>query len=644
MKDWKATGPDAIPVEYIKLYQESPEAAKKLTEMFQQVWRTKEAPQSWKNSIIEVIYKNKGSKDECGNYRGVSLLDHVGKVLLKIVTERLSKYAEAHGLLPEEQSGFRPKRSTVDMLYVVQMLQEFGRVKKVPLYFSFIDLTKAYDTVNRQLLWKVLAKAGIPQELIGLIKAFHDGTQACVRIEGEDSAYFSVNQGLRQGCVLAPLLFNLFFAAVLQVVKKRILADEATRNDLVTVKSGMKLDPWVVPTRKGGGVVENEKTLLTQLWSMLYADDAAIVSRSESGLVSMMTIIVETTAQFGMMVSENKTKIMYTARESELKTRRVTITVTAAGQSYEQVVQFTYLGTKLSEGGGVSVEIAQRSAKAWGKWHVRKKALYQNKGVRPGVKLEILKQEVIETLIYGCGAWTTNAKDMAHLNSVHYKLLIQTLELWKEKKKKSDRPRSYSSILKQYRLDSMETTVKLRRLKWAGSVMRMKDNRLPKIMMFGELAGVERSMGGQPSQWKTELLTDMIDFGLMEKEGNDASVGVYNAYKAKMWKDMLHLAEYPAKWKVTLIRGANHFMRKWHEKEELESAKRARKRAIEYIRFRVRVFNGWTTESAERVVIWKKFDEKWKEVQCEIRELGKKMQVEAETLREFLLQVRQVGE
>jgi hypothetical protein len=106
---------------------------------------------------------------------------------------------------------------------------------------------------------------------------------------------------------------------------------------------------------------------------------------------------------------------------------------------------------------------------------------------------------------------------------------------------------------------------------------------------------------------------------------------------------MLHLAEYPAKWKVALIRGANHFMRKWHEKEELAIAKRARMRAIEYIRFRVRVFNGWTSKSAERVLIWKTFDENWKEVQCEIRELGKKMQVEAEILREFLLQVRQVG-
>ena len=83
----------------------------------------------------------------------------------------------------------------------------------------FIDVTKAYDSVDRTLLWTVLARFGIPPRMLAVIRQFHDGMWACVRLDdGEWSDMFDVEQGLRQGCVLAPLLFNIFFAAVLRVV------------------------------------------------------------------------------------------------------------------------------------------------------------------------------------------------------------------------------------------------------------------------------------------------------------------------------------------------------------------------------------------------------------------------------------------
>jgi hypothetical protein len=633
MKNCKAPGPDRIPAEFLKLYLDSTESVQLLTELMGRVWKKKEVPQSWKLAVIKVIFKNKGGLTKCGNYRGVSLLDHAGKVLLKVVTARLTKYAEEQGLLPEEQSGFRPKRSTTDMLYVVQMLQEFGRVKNVPLFFCFIDLTKAYDTVNRRLLWKILAKAGLPQELIELIRAFHDGTQACVRFEGEDSASFSVNQGLRQGCVLAPLLFNLFFAAVLEVARKRILADETAANDLVKVKTCMSSHPWDVKTRNSAKPEDIEKLSLAELWSMLYADDAGIVSKSEAGLTSMMNIIVQATSQFGLTVSEDKTKTMYVAKEKELEVRRVKIAVSAGGQSYGQVEHFTYLGTKLSDGGGVSSEIATRISKTWGKWKARKKSLYQNKGVRPHVKLMMLKTEVIETLMYGCAAWTTNADDIAALNSTHYKLLIQTLGLWK--KKETDRPRSYSSILKEYDCVSMEATLKWRRLKWAGSVIRMGDNRLPKIMMFGELVGGVRSRGGQIGQWRTELLGDMTDFGWIKKKWGGVTPTCWEKYKALVWKEEISvMAISPEDWTAALLKGEARFMSKWHAKEEAESKERGRLRMIDLIRLRVVVWGGllggWRPRTVD-MVGWEDFEAKWNMVrQCkEVRELRiKKQQLE----------------
>ena len=136
-----------------------------------------------------------------------------------MVAGRLNAYCEAKGLLAEEQCGFRPDRSTTDMMFVLRRLQEVARKARVSLYMCFVDIQKAYDTVDRTLLWQVLTCIGVPPQMITVIRQFHDGMRACVRPDdGICSDWSEVEQGLRQGCVLSPLLFNIFFAAVLNVV------------------------------------------------------------------------------------------------------------------------------------------------------------------------------------------------------------------------------------------------------------------------------------------------------------------------------------------------------------------------------------------------------------------------------------------
>ena len=115
------------------------------------IWRQGKVPQQWKDAVITVLRK-KGDKTECGNYRGIPLVSHAGKVLLKVVVRRLSAYCEAKGLQPEEQCGFRPDRSTMDMMFVVRRLQKIRRKAGVSLFMCFIVLQKAYDTVDRTLL------------------------------------------------------------------------------------------------------------------------------------------------------------------------------------------------------------------------------------------------------------------------------------------------------------------------------------------------------------------------------------------------------------------------------------------------------------------------------------------------------------
>ena len=108
----------------------------------------------------------------------------------------------------------------------------------------FVDLQKAYDSVDRELLWKVLARAGVPSVMIDVIRQFHDGMRASVRMDdGELSEWFEVTQGLRQGCVLSTLLFNIFFAVVIEVVLQRFSEDYTILEYLVFLDEGSESGP-----------------------------------------------------------------------------------------------------------------------------------------------------------------------------------------------------------------------------------------------------------------------------------------------------------------------------------------------------------------------------------------------------------------
>ena len=125
----------------------------------------------------------KSDRSDCNDFRGIPLVSHAGKVLLEIVANRLSDFCEAQRIIPEEQCGFRPARSTIDMLFTVRRLQELDRQRKIPLYLCFVEIQKAYDSVDRELLWKVLTRAGVPSVMIDAIHQFHDGMRARVRMD-----------------------------------------------------------------------------------------------------------------------------------------------------------------------------------------------------------------------------------------------------------------------------------------------------------------------------------------------------------------------------------------------------------------------------------------------------------------------------
>ena len=127
---------------------------------------------------------------------------------------RLNAHLDQAGLIPESQCGFRKGRGKIDVIFTARQLQEKCQEQNVDLYMTFVDLTKAFDTVSRDGLWKIIAKFGYPSRYIAMVRQFHDGMQARVQNDGEYSEPFPVTNGVKQGCVMAPTLFSMMFSAM----------------------------------------------------------------------------------------------------------------------------------------------------------------------------------------------------------------------------------------------------------------------------------------------------------------------------------------------------------------------------------------------------------------------------------------------
>ena len=142
-----------------------------------------------------------------------SLLSVAGKILARVMLRRLLTHV-VDIVMPESQCGFRRVRSTADMIFVARLLQEKCHEQNQDLFVAFIDLTKVFDTVKRELLWQFLSRFGCPPNFLAVLQEFHSNMKAKVAVGGQLSDPFDVLVGVKQGCVLAPVIFNLFLVAV----------------------------------------------------------------------------------------------------------------------------------------------------------------------------------------------------------------------------------------------------------------------------------------------------------------------------------------------------------------------------------------------------------------------------------------------
>ena len=291
--------------------------------------------------------------------------------------------------------------------------------------------------------------------------------------------------------MLAPLLFNIFFAAVIYIVSTRFKADKAIMGVLIHLRKKRG-------ARGRGEATAGESVLATPLWGMLHADDAEVVSQSPEQPRKMMGVIVVVCAAFGLTASEAETEIMC-LRAKGMPEPTATFSEEAAGQVYILTNEFVYFGGNVNHNAGLSTEVDRRIRNAWCSFRKYTLELYDRPSAPLELKIRVLTAEVLETMLYGCVTWSPRACHYDTLRQAHHRFFTRRIS-W-QKHNRADHPISYLDRLIKTGSESIEATSRRRRTLFAGFVARMEDTRLPKCVMFGELVGDAGCVGGQEKEW-----------------------------------------------------------------------------------------------------------------------------------------------
>ena len=202
LKVGKAPGIDKITAEMIR--SDVDNNSDILCNLLNKVWSEEKVPQEWKKLIIVKLPK-KGNLSDCNNWRGITLLPVPGKILCRVMLDRMKTAVDK--ILREEQAGFRAGRSTMDQIFCLRNIIEQCNEWNSSVYLNYIDFEKAFDSVDRESLWNIISLYGIPEMIVNILKEMYDGYECAVRHNGQESEWFSITSGVRQGCIVSPFLF-----------------------------------------------------------------------------------------------------------------------------------------------------------------------------------------------------------------------------------------------------------------------------------------------------------------------------------------------------------------------------------------------------------------------------------------------------
>ena len=228
--------------------------------LFNAVLNSGSMPQTWCGGLITPIYKSGGRSDP-SNYRGICVSSCLGKLFCSILNQRLLEYVTTNHILHKSQIGFMPNNRTADHVFTLRtLINKYVHNHNGKIYACFVDFRKAFDSVWHNGLLNKLLQINLGGSFYNLIKSLYSKSSCSIKIDQYQTRPFRYTRGVRQGCILSPLLFNLYI------------------NDLPFSFENILSDPFVLPNG-------------TKLNALLYADDLIILSRCKTGLQNCLNTL-----------------------------------------------------------------------------------------------------------------------------------------------------------------------------------------------------------------------------------------------------------------------------------------------------------------------------------------------------------------
>ena len=231
---------------------------------------------------------------------------------------------------------------------------------------NFVDYEKAFDSVDREALWKLLRHYGVPQKFVSLIRNSYEGMLCRVVHGGQLTKNFEVKTGVRQGCLLSPFLFLLAI-------------------------------DWVMTTTTSTGRNGIQWTMWSQLDDLDFADDLALLSHTHQQMQDKTTELQNTSTKVGLNIHRGKTQTMRVNATSNEPVR-------LDGDVLEEVDSFTYLGSKVSKQGGTGEDVRSRISKARVAF-IQLKNIWNSRTISRQTKLRLFNSNVKSVLLYGAETW-----------------------------------------------------------------------------------------------------------------------------------------------------------------------------------------------------------------------------------------------
>lgn len=309
-KSGKAVGLEGIPNEVLK----NALSTEILCKFFNKVFTLSMIPTIWRKGIIKPIPKGSMLDPKVPmQYRGISLLSTLYKIYSGVLNSRLITFLETHNIYADEQNGFRPGRSCTDHLYVLNTVIRHKFAKKESVFACFIDAEKAFDKIDRDLLFYKLLNIGVDGKMYNSIKNIYSQSFNSVSLNGLLTNWFTSDCGVKQGDTLSPTLFGIFVNDLISDVKQ--------------LDKGIQLG--------------NEKVSI-----LVYADDIVILANTEEDLQCMMNKIADWGKKWRVKFSGSKSNVVHFRKAGK---ERTSFNFTLGNLPIQIVEKYKYLGLVLHE-------------------------------------------------------------------------------------------------------------------------------------------------------------------------------------------------------------------------------------------------------------------------------------------------------